>query len=53
MTLEQSERLRAGEDVPEADPDDARKLLYNRKAFDLVAEEETHNLLYRSEKKAR
>jgi Fic family protein len=38
LTLEQSERLWAGEKVPEADPDDARELLNYRRAFDLVAE---------------
>ncbi len=38
LTLEQSERLLAGEKVPEADPDDVRELLNYRKAFDLVAE---------------
>ena len=37
LTLEQSERLLAGEGVPEADPDDARELLNYRDAFDLVA----------------
>lgn len=37
LTLEQSERLWAGKDVPEADPDDARELLNYRQAFDLVA----------------
>lgn len=38
LTLEQSERLWAGEQVPEADPDDARELLNYRRAFDFVAE---------------
>jgi Fic family protein len=38
LTLEQSERLLAGEAVPEADPDDARELLNYRGAFELVAE---------------
>ena len=38
LTLEQSERLWAGEDVPEADPDDARELLNYRRAFDFVSE---------------
>lgn len=38
LTLEQSERLLAGETVPEADPDDARELLNYRSAFELVAE---------------
>lgn len=37
LTLEQSERLWAGETVPEADPDDARELLNYRRAFELVA----------------
>ncbi|MBW2264440.1 MAG: Fic family protein, partial [Deltaproteobacteria bacterium] len=37
LTLEQSERLWAGENVPEADPDDARELLNYRQAFDLVS----------------
>jgi Fic family protein len=38
LTLEQSERLWAGEDVPGADPDDTRELLNYRAAFELVAE---------------
>lgn len=38
LTLEQSERLWAGEDVPEVDPDDARELLNYRRAFDFVSE---------------
>jgi Fic family protein len=38
LTLEQAERLWAGEEVPEATPDDVRELLNYRKAFDLVAE---------------
>jgi Fic family protein len=38
LTLEESTRLWAGEDVPEADPDDVRELLNYRQAFDLVAE---------------
>lgn len=38
LTLEQSERLWAGEKVPEADPDDARELLNYRRAFDFVSE---------------
>jgi len=38
LTLEESRRLMAGEDVPEADPDDARELLNYRGAFELVAE---------------
>ena len=37
LTLEQSERLLAGQSVPEADPDDVRELLNYRDAFDLVA----------------
>jgi Fic family protein len=37
LTLEQSERLLAGGDVPEADPDDVRELLNYRRAFALVA----------------
>lgn len=37
LTLEQSERLLAGKEVPEADPEDARELLNYREAFDLVA----------------
>src|SRR6266704_3007102 len=37
LTLEQSERLLAGQTVPEADPNDARELLNYRKAFDFVA----------------
>jgi Fic family protein len=37
LTLEQSERLLAGEAVPEADPDDARELLNYRGAFELVS----------------
>ena len=37
LTLEQSERLLAGESVPEADPDDARELLNYRRAFEFVS----------------
>ncbi len=37
LTLEQSERLLAGEKVPEADPDDTRELLNYRRAVDLVS----------------
>ena len=37
LTLEQSERLLAGEPVPGADPDDARELLNYRNAFDFVS----------------
>lgn len=38
LTLEQAEKLWAGKQVPEADPDDARELLNYRRAFDLVSE---------------
>jgi len=38
LTLEQAERLWQGDNVPEADPDDARELLNYRKAFDFVSE---------------
>jgi Fic family protein len=38
LTLEQAERLWAGEQVPEADPDDARELLNYRRAFDFVSD---------------
>lgn len=38
LTLEQAERLWAGERVPEADPDDARELLNYRAAFDFVSQ---------------
>jgi Fic family protein len=38
LTLEQAERLWAGERVEDADPDDARELLNYRKAFDFVSE---------------
>lgn len=38
LTLDQAERLLAGNSVPEADPDDARELLNYRKAFDFVSE---------------
>jgi len=37
LTLEQAEKLMAGQPVPDADPDDARELLNYRNAFDLVA----------------
>jgi len=37
LTLAQSERLLAGERVPDADPEDARELLNYRDAFELVA----------------
>ena len=38
LTVEQAERLWAGEKVPEADPDDAQELLNYRRAFDFVSE---------------
>jgi Fic family protein len=38
LTLDQAERLLAGDLVPEADPDDARELLNYRRAFDFVSE---------------
>jgi Fic family protein len=38
LTLEQADRLWAGERVPEADPEDARELLNYRAAFDLVSQ---------------
>ena len=38
LTLEQAERLLAGEAVPEADPDDTRELLNYRDAFNFVSE---------------
>lgn len=38
LTLEQAERLLAGETVADADPDDARELLNYRRAFDLVSD---------------
>ena len=38
LTLEQSERLLAGEAVPEADPDDVRELLNYRDAFEFVSD---------------
>ena len=38
LTLEESERLLAGETVPGADPDDARELLNYRDAFAFVSE---------------
>lgn len=37
LTLAQSERLLAGEAVPEADPEDARELLNYRRAFEFVS----------------
>jgi len=39
LTLDQAERLWAGERVPEADPDDTRELLNYRRAFELVVEQ--------------
>lgn len=38
LTLEQAERLLAGETVAGTDPDDARELLNYRRAFDFVSE---------------
>lgn len=38
LTLEQAERIWAGEEVPEADPDDTRELLNYRHAFNFVSE---------------
>jgi Fic family protein len=38
LTLEQAERLLAGELVPEADQDDTRELLNYKKAFEFVSE---------------
>ena len=38
LTLEQAERLMAGETVAEADPDDVRELLNYRRAFAFVSE---------------
>ena len=38
LTLEESERLLAGETVPGADPDDVRELLNYRDAFEFVSE---------------
>lgn len=38
LTLEESERLLAGQAVPEADPDEVRELLNYRSAFDFVSE---------------
>ena len=38
LTLDQSERLLAGESVPGVKPDDAREVVNYRDAFDLVAE---------------
>jgi Fic family protein len=38
LTLDQAERLWKGENVPEADPDDARELLNYRSAFEFVSD---------------
>lgn len=38
LSLDQAERLLAGEAVPEADPDDKRELLNYRRAFEFVSE---------------
>jgi Fic family protein len=38
LTLDQAERLWNGEDVPEADPEDARELLNYRTAFEFVSD---------------
>jgi Fic family protein len=38
LTLDQAERLLAGELVPEADPDDVQELLNYKKAFEFVSE---------------
>lgn len=38
LTLDQAERLWAGEEVPDARPDDARELLNYRRAFDFVSD---------------
>jgi len=38
LTLDQAERLMAGESVPEADPDDTLELLNYRRAFEFVSE---------------
>lgn len=38
LTLEEAERLWTGENVPEADPDEARELLNYRRAFDFVSQ---------------
>ncbi|MCK4546563.1 MAG: Fic family protein [Candidatus Eisenbacteria sp.] len=38
LTLEESDRLLAGQTVPEAQPDDVQELLNYRRAFDFVAE---------------
>ena len=38
LTLDQAERLWRGEEVPEADPDDARELINYRSAFEFVSD---------------
>ncbi len=38
LTLDQAERLLAGETIPTADPDDVRELLNYRQAFEFVSE---------------
>ena len=38
LTLDQAERLLAGDPVPEADPNDVRELLNYQRAFELVSE---------------
>ncbi len=38
LTLEQSEKLFEGQNIPDSDPDDVRELLNYRQAFDLVAD---------------
>jgi Fic family protein len=38
LTIEQAERLLAGDQVPEADPDDVRELLNYRRAFEFVSD---------------
>lgn len=38
LTLDQSERLLAGEQMPDVDPEDARELLNYRDAFELVSD---------------
>jgi len=38
LTLDQAERLWAGEEVPDARPDDARELLNYRRAYDFVSD---------------
>jgi len=52
LTLEQSERILAGQKVPDARPDDAKELLNYKKAFELVDFEcpEDFNYLGRTSK---